>query len=113
MLFFSDSVSSSAGIAVISFDLPSTSRWPALLTSPRADQMQRPLRSAAVERAAQGLAINRHNLPLEGLGTGLRPGGEASFEGIRVDQPEDPPEGVVRGNAVGQGQKGQLSLLRP
>src|SRR4051794_10133232 len=28
MLFFSDSVSSSAGIAVISFDLPSTSRWP-------------------------------------------------------------------------------------
>src|SRR3954465_616175 len=28
MLFFKDSVSSSAGIAVISFDLPSTSRWP-------------------------------------------------------------------------------------
>jgi hypothetical protein len=26
--FFKDSVSSSAGIAVISFDLPSTSRWP-------------------------------------------------------------------------------------
>jgi hypothetical protein len=28
MPFFKDSVSSSAGIAVISFDLPSTSRWP-------------------------------------------------------------------------------------
>src|SRR3954466_15099735 len=28
MQFFNDSVSSSAGIAVISFDLPSTSRWP-------------------------------------------------------------------------------------
>src|SRR5215207_7517978 len=28
MPFFTDSVSSSAGIAVISFDLPSTSRWP-------------------------------------------------------------------------------------
>src|SRR3954465_14593787 len=28
MQFFKDSVSSSAGIAVISFDLPSTSRWP-------------------------------------------------------------------------------------
>jgi hypothetical protein len=109
MQFVKDSVSSSAGIAVISFDLPSTSRWPALLAG--ADQMQRPLGLA--ERAAQRLAVNRHDLPVEGFGKGLGPGAEAGLEGVRVDQPEDAPEGVVRGNAVGQGQEGQPSLLRP
>src|SRR6187397_2527966 len=103
MLFFKSSVSSSAGIAVISFDLPSTTRWPALLTG--ADQVQRPLRPAAVEGAAQRLAINRHDLAVEGLGKGLGPGAEAGLEGVRIDQHEDPPEGVVRGNAVGQRQK--------
>ena len=111
MLFFKSSVSSSAGIAVISFDLPSTTRWPALLTG--ADQVQRPLRPAAVEGAAQGFAVNGHDLPIDGLGTGLRPGAEAGLEGVRIDQPEDPPEGVVRGNAVGQRQKSQPTLLRP
>jgi hypothetical protein len=67
----------------------------------------------AVEGAAQGLAIDRYDLPVEGLGKRLDPGAEAGLEGIRVDQPEDPPEGVVRGNAVGQRQKSQPSLLRP
>ena len=44
----------------------------ALLTGPGADQVQRPLRPAAVEGAAQGLAIDRHDLAVEGLGKGLR-----------------------------------------
>ena len=68
--------------------------------------MQRPLRPAAVEGAAQRLAIDRHDLPVKGLGKGLSPGAEAGLEGVRVDQHEDAPKGVVRGNAVGQGQKG-------
>src|SRR4051812_23701566 len=78
----------------------------ALLAGPGADQVQWPLGPAAVEGPAHGLAVNRHDLPLEGLGKGLSPGAEAGLEGIWVDQHEDPPEGVVRGNAVGQGQKG-------
>ena len=78
-----------------------------------ADQVQRPLRPAAVEGAAQRLAVNRHDLPIEGLGKGLRPGTEAGLEGVWIDQHEDAPEGVVRGNAVGQGQEGQPTLLRP
>jgi hypothetical protein len=41
------------------------------------------------------LAINSHDLPLEGLGKGLGPGGEAGLKGVRVDQPEDAPEGVI------------------
>src|SRR3954452_20114829 len=77
----------------------------ALLAGPGADQMQGPLRPAAVEGAAQGLAVNGHDLPVEGLGKGLSPGAEAGLEGIRVDQPEDAPEGVVRGNAVRQAQE--------
>src|SRR3954447_2614789 len=96
MLFFKSSVSSSTGIAVISFDLPSTTRWPALLTG--ADQVQWSLRPA--EGAA--LAVDRHDLTLEGLSKRLCPGREASLEGVRVDQHEDAPEGVVRGNTVGQ-----------
>src|SRR4051812_41257936 len=77
----------------------------ALLAGPGADQMQWPLRPAAVEGAAQGLAVNGHDLPVEGLGKGLSPGAEAGLEGIRVDQHEDAPEGVVRGNAVSQAQE--------
>ncbi|MDF3017050.1 MAG: hypothetical protein K0R44_2275, partial [Thermomicrobiales bacterium] len=76
----------------------------ALLAGPGADQVQRPLGLA--EGAAQGFAIDRHDLAVEGLGKGLSPGGEAGLEGVRIDQHEDPPEGVVRGNAVGQGQEG-------
>src|SRR5688572_1520531 len=103
MQLFNDSVSSSAGIAVISFDLPSAlaERQP-LLAGPGADQVQRPLRPAAVEGAAQRLAVDRHDLAVDGLGKGLGPGAEAGLEGVRVDQHEDPPEGVVRGNAVSQ-----------
>src|SRR5215210_1855842 len=54
---------------------------------------------------AQGLAVNGHDLPVEGLGKGLSPGAEAGLEGVRVDQHEDAPEGVVRGNAVSQAQE--------
>src|SRR3954454_17773126 len=67
--------------------------------------MQWPLRPAAVEGAAQGLAVNGHDLPVEGLGKGLSPGAEAGLEGVRVDQHEDAPEGVVRGNGVSKAQE--------
>src|SRR3954470_23880502 len=77
----------------------------ALLAGPGADQVQRPLRPAAVKGAAQGLAVNGHDLPVEDLGKGLSPGAEAGLEGVRVDQHEDAPEGVVRGNAVSQAQE--------
>src|SRR4051812_38598074 len=107
MQFFKDSVSSSAGIAVISFDLPSTSRWPS--ARPCSLALTRCSGPAAVEGAT--LAVDRHDLPVKRLGTGL--GAEAGLEGIRLDQHEDPPEGVVRGNAVSQAQERQPSLLRP
>jgi hypothetical protein len=44
----------------------------ALLTGPGADQVQWPLGPATVEGAAQGFAVNRYDLPVEGLGKGLR-----------------------------------------
>jgi hypothetical protein len=94
----------------LAIDLPLAERQPLLAGT---DQVQRPLCSAAVEGAAQGLAIDRHDFPVEGLGKRLGPGAEAGLEGVRVDQHEDAPEGVVRGNAVGQRQKSQPSLLRP
>ena len=97
MPFFKDSVSSSAGIAVISFDLPSTSRWPSARPCSLAQALTRcsgpwPGRG---RRSGARLAVDRHDLPVEGLGKGLGPGAEAGLEGVRVDQHEDAPEGVV------------------
>jgi hypothetical protein len=72
-----------------------------LLTGPGTDQVQRSLCPATVEGPAQGLVIDRHDLPVEGLGKGLRPSCEAGLKRIRINQHEDAPKGVVRGNAVG------------
>src|SRR4051812_34206274 len=106
MLFFKDSVSSSAGIAVISFDLPSTSRWPSAkpcsLALTRCSGPCARLRSKERRRVLPSIATTSRS---NGLGKGLRPGAEAGLEGVRVDQHEDAPEGVVRGNAVGQAQE--------
>jgi hypothetical protein len=57
--------------------------------------VQRPLRPAAVEGAAQRLAVDRHDLAVDGLGKRLSPGGKTGLKGIRIDQHEDAPEGVV------------------
>jgi len=68
----------------------------------------------AVERAAHRLAVDRH-LPRRGLLRAerrLHPAQEAALERVGVDQHEDPAEGVVRGDAVRQGQElGQPGTL--
>src|SRR4051794_31415995 len=110
-------VSSSSGTAVISFDSPSTARWPSAsprslaecqpaLARPGADQVQRPALVAAAARAPPRLAVDRHHLALDPVRQGLRPAGEAGLERVRVDEHEHPPEGVVRGDAVRQGEEG-------
>src|SRR3954465_11054034 len=109
MQFFTDSVSSSAGIAVISFDLPSTSRWPSTKPCSLAQALTRCNGPCARPRSKERRSVLpsiAHDLAVEDLGKGLGPGAEAGLEGIRVDQHEDAPEGVVRGNAIGQGQEG-------
>src|SRR5690242_14388206 len=73
---------------------------------PGADQVQRPALVAAAARAADGLAVDRHHLALDPGRQRLRPPREAGLERVRVDQHEHPPEGVVRGDAVRQGQEG-------
>ena len=56
-------------MAVISFDLPSTARWPSAspcsLAQALADQVQRPVIVAAATRPADGLAVDRHHLALD------------------------------------------------
>src|SRR5215211_6469816 len=109
MQVFKESVSSSAGIAVISFDLPSTSRWPSTKPCSLAQALTRCNGPCARPRSKERRSV----LPSiattsrwKTLAKGLGPGAEAGLEGIRVDQHEDAPEGVVRGNAMGQGQEG-------
>jgi len=83
-----------------------------LITRPGADQVRRAVLVAAAARAPDGLAVDRHHLALDLALQGPRPSREAGLEGVRVEQHEDPPEGVVRGDAVRQGQKGlQPGLL--
>ena len=67
---------------------------------------------AAAAGAPHGLAVDRHHLALEPDRQRLRPCREAGLERVRVEQHEDPPERVVRGDAVRQLQEGlQPGLL--
>src|SRR4051812_35689947 len=68
--------------------------------------MQRRLLPPAVERAPDRLAVDGHHLAFKAGYERAGPGREAGLEGLRVDQHEYAPEGVVRGNAVRQLQKG-------
>jgi hypothetical protein len=74
-----------------------------LITRPGADQMQRAVIVAATARAPDGLAVDRHHLALDLAHQGLRPSREAGLKRVRIEQHEDPPKGVVRGDAVRQG----------
>src|SRR4051794_31582261 len=74
--------------------------------------MQRAVIVAAAAGAPDGLAVNRHHLALDLTHQGLCPSHEAALERVRIDQHEDSPERVVRGDAVRQSQEGlQPSLL--
>src|SRR3712207_9069712 len=76
-----------------------------LITGPGADQVQRAVIVAAAARAPDGFAVDRHHLALDLAHQGLRPSREAGLKRIRIEQHEDPPEGVVRGDAVRQSQE--------
>src|SRR4051812_6994144 len=74
--------------------------------------MQRSVIVAATARAPDGLAVDRHHLALYLARQGLCPTREAALERVRIDQHEDPPERIMRGDTIRQGQKGlQPSLL--
>jgi hypothetical protein len=69
-----------------------------------ADQVQGRASLAEVERAPDGLAVDRH-LPRPvppGPEHRPHPAQERALERVRVDQHQHPPEGVVRGDAVRQ-----------
>jgi hypothetical protein len=73
--------------------------------------MQRAVIVAAAARAPHGLAVDCHHLALDLARQGLRPLCKAGLKHVRIDQHEDPPEGVVRGDAVGQCREGPESGL--
>jgi hypothetical protein len=77
-----------------------------LFDRPGAHQVQRPAPALAVEAAPGGLAVDRNHPAVAGLGgEGGNEAAEAGLEGDRVEQPEDPREGVVARNAAFQAQK--------
>src|SRR5918993_2160200 len=114
MLFCRANRSSSSGMAVISFDLSPTQRWPSTrscslaqaLTRSGTHQVQRRVLVLMVERASERLAIGGDHLALEASRKRASPGREAGLERLGVDQYEHAPEGVVRGDAVRQRQDG-------
>ena len=69
---------------------------------------------AAAARPADSLAVDRHHLTRDPAGQDCAHREKQASKSVRVDQHEDPPEGVVGGDAVRQGQKGrQPGLLAP
>src|SRR3954467_9641379 len=74
--------------------------------------MQRAVIMAVATGAPDGPAVDRHHLALDLARQGLCPSRKTAFERVRIDQHEDPPERIVRGNTVRQVQEGlQPSLL--
>ena len=78
---------------------------------PGTDQVQGLQAPAPIVGAAHALAVDGHDLaPGQGEGR-LHPVPEAFLEAGRVQPRADPAQGVVRGNAVRQGQEGAQPLL--
>src|SRR6476646_865756 len=83
-----------------------------LIARPGTDEMQRAVIVAAAAGAPDGLAVDRHHLALDLARQGPCPSRKTALERVRIDQHEDPPERIVRGDTVRQSQEGlQPSLL--
>ena len=87
-------------LVAVSVD-PALAQDQPLLAGPGADQMQWSSPCAAVERAAGGLAVDRHHL-LDPGGEGCHEPPEASLKRLGVEQAEQAGEGVVTGDAARQ-----------
>ena len=84
----------------------------ALLAAPGGDHVQRRLATGAVERAAQNLAVDRHN-PFALLGETSHEPLKRRPELLRIEHAEKPAERVMAGNAILKPEKpAQERLLR-
>src|ERR1700727_2230417 len=109
MVPFSDSIASSFGTAVISFDFASVAIWPSTLrcSQPHAcpcegggtAHVQGRLAIGPVVGAAQDLAIDRHD-PLALPGERRHEPLERRAELDRIEQPEEHEERVVDGESI-------------
>src|SRR5262249_6950717 len=70
-----------------------------------ADQVQRPQALRRAARPPQCLAVNGEVVAAQSGVQGPQPAQETTLEGVGAEPPEEPLEGVVRGDAVGQGQE--------
>ncbi len=72
---------------------------------PRPDEMQRSVPGTMIMRAPHARPIQCNHLTGGLHRTGGNPGQEAALKPGRVEGGEHPPEGIVRGDAIGQGQE--------
>jgi len=80
---------------------------------PRGDHLHRRLAPRLGSRFAQGLAVHGHQVAVGGRVDRCEPGQEARLQFGRFEVGQHPIEGVVRGDAVRQGQdRAQPVLLR-
>jgi len=75
------------------------------LTSPRADDMKRPLLATTIKGAGDCLLVDRHNLSVHGSPERTYPRLEAPLETPSIDQHEHTSEGVMGRDAIGQREK--------
>src|SRR4051812_19570627 len=87
---------------------------PAVGGRPGADQVQRPQPAGAVEGPPQGLAVDGDDRALRRLGRlpgASEPIDQAGLQRLWADGLKDAPEGVVRGDAVGEFEEAAEEVL--
>ena len=72
------------------------------ITSPRADNVKRPLLATPITGPADCLPVDRHNFAVYGGTKRTRPHLKAPLETPGIDQHEHASEGVMGGDAIGQ-----------
>ena len=87
---------------VIHFDL---SEHETIGGGPRTHQVHGGFRSGLIKRMAERFAVDGHDVATRQVAEGRRPSDEALGQFLRVQPRQDAPDGVMTGNAMGQGQQ--------
>ena len=100
------------GVALLgrTLDIPQSQHQP-LAPHPRVDLVQRRPSKGAGQSAAQGLAIEGHDLPGQRLGEAVHPGPYAGLERRRAKRREQSTEDPLLGRLRGHVQEGAQKLL--
>src|SRR5918994_5721538 len=106
------SMSSSFGIATISFDFSATLTWPSTSRREGGNHMDGGFPALFLIRAAHRLAVGRDH-PGRSAGQRRHPGDEAVLKLLRIERGEDVAELIMRRSANGRNRRRSASFFVP